>query len=194
MKNLFLFLIISTIWSACKNVPDIQIDGESASLSRNYGLQLFNKTPFNGYIVRYSEVGQLLSKEGFFHGKREGASKSWDENGRLIEIRYYSENRKTGRHLGYFPNGQKKFEYHFQDDLPIGTHKEWLENGQLYALSSYNENGQPEGEQKLYFPSGKIRANYVIENGRRYGLLGAKGCMGENEKSNFGLTLKKELK
>ena len=41
---------------------------------------------------------------------------------------------------------------------------------------------QPEGLQQLYFASVKIKANYVIKNGRRYGLLGAKGCMGENEK------------
>jgi antitoxin component YwqK of YwqJK toxin-antitoxin module len=38
------------------------------------------------------------------------------------------------------------------------------------------KDGQEEGSQKLWYDNGKIRANYVIIKGKRYGLLGTKNC------------------
>jgi hypothetical protein len=33
------------------------------------------------------------------------------------------------------------------------------------------------GQQRMWWPDGTLRANYVVRDGRRYGLLGAKGCV-----------------
>ncbi|KPM47100.1 hypothetical protein AFM12_17610 [Jiulongibacter sediminis] len=156
--------------------------GPDSRLKKEKGILHLNQRAFSGYLVTYLNDGQLISKTGYLNGKLEGVSQKWAAEGQLTEERYYHQNQRTGRHVGYFENGQKRFEYDFNRGLPIGTHKEWLEDGQLYSISNYNSDGQPEGEQKLYFPSGKTRANYVVKNGRRYGLLGAKGCMGENER------------
>jgi antitoxin component YwqK of YwqJK toxin-antitoxin module len=49
-------------------------------------------------------------------------------------------------------------------------------DGKLIHLANY-KNGQEEGTQKLWYDNGKIRANYVIKNGKRYGLLGTKNCI-----------------
>ena len=49
-------------------------------------------------------------------------------------------------------------------------------NGNLFHLAHY-KNGQEEGVQKLWYENGKIRANYIILNGKRFGLLGTKNCL-----------------
>jgi antitoxin component YwqK of YwqJK toxin-antitoxin module len=39
------------------------------------------------------------------------------------------------------------------------------------------QKGHEEGEQKWWYDNGKIKANYIIKDGRRYGLLGTKNCI-----------------
>lgn len=58
-------------------------------------------------------------------------------------------------------------------------------------IFNYNSQGQPEGKQKMWFANGQVKSNYVMKNGRRFGFLGAKGCMGEGEKKQIGLSFKK---
>ncbi|MCX6338150.1 MAG: toxin-antitoxin system YwqK family antitoxin, partial [Bacteroidetes bacterium] len=56
-----------------------------------------------------------------------------------------------------------------------GELSEWTFDGKLIHLAHYID-GQEEGSQKLWYDNGKIRANYVIIKGKRYGLLGTKNC------------------
>jgi antitoxin component YwqK of YwqJK toxin-antitoxin module len=37
--------------------------------------------------------------------------------------------------------------------------------------------GHEEGPQKWWYDNGKIKANYIIQDGRRFGLLGTKNCI-----------------
>ena len=39
------------------------------------------------------------------------------------------------------------------------------------------ENGYEKGVQKIWWPDGRIKSNYIIKNNRRYGLLGVKNCV-----------------
>ena len=78
-----------------------------------------------------------------------------------------------------YKNGFKRFEYLVEKDIPVGIHQEWYANGQIFSLLTYNDEGQPNGIQKMWFENGKIKANYVVKNGKRFGFLGAKGCVGE---------------
>ena len=59
--------------------------------------------------------------------------------------------------------------------LVNGELKEWMETGQPYRFFHYIK-GYEEGSQKMWWSNGSIRANYVIKNGKRYGLLGLKIC------------------
>ena len=107
-----------------------------------------------------------------------------------MEVRHYVENRKVGTHEGWYENGQKRYEYFIENDIPIKTHREWYPNGQLYSRFNFNNDGQSEGTQQVWFANGQIKSNYVIKNGRRFGFLGAKGCMGEGEKKLSGFQFK----
>ena len=69
----------------------------------------------------------------------------------------------------------KRFDFVAKDDEYYGEMKEWTIDGKLFHLAHY-VNGQEEGIQKMWYENGKIRANYVIIKGKRYGLLGTKNC------------------
>lgn len=184
----FLFCLIVYGFSSCKpEIPSVEVNADLEVLYRKNGLQFASGKLFSGYIVEKSSNGTIHSKQGFLNGKAEGVATRFYENGKIQELRYFTANHKTGKHEGFYPDGSLKFEYYFENDLPVGVHKEFYENGQLFALSTFNSVGQPEGLQQQFFESGKVKANYTLKNGRRYGLMGAKGCMGENEKvaTNF---------
>ena len=93
----------------------------------------------------------------------------------LINWFYGLSNLKNGKQIAYWENNKKKFEFTAKDDAYEGELKEWAFNGTLTHLAHY-VNGQEEGSQKLWYDNGKIRANYVIKNGKRFGLLGTKNC------------------
>lgn len=165
-------------------IPDNVIDlaKEEAKFRFYNGILLYHNKPFSGYLVVHFPSKKIFTKEGYWQGKAEGVHQKWYENGQLAERRTYHKNHKNGLHRGWWPNGTPKFNYHFLKDVATGTHHEWFENGQMYSLSTYNSEGQPEGKQQMWYMDGQLKANYVIQNGRRFGLLGAKGCMGDNER------------
>lgn len=101
--------------------------------------------------------------------------RSYYPNKQLREIRYFRNERKTGDYTAWWENGQKKLECHFGDDEYEGVFREWNRNGLLLKEMHYKA-GHEEGEQRMWYENGKIKANYLIKDGRRYGLLGTKNC------------------
>lgn len=101
--------------------------------------------------------------------------KKYYPNKQLMEYREFRNGMKNGKQIGYWENGNKRFEFIAKDDAYEGELKEWDRNGKLFHLAHYKD-GQEEGEQKLWYENGKIRANYFIIKGKRYGLLGTKNC------------------
>ena len=96
-------------------------------------------------------------------------------NKQLMEYREFRNEMKNGKQIAYWDNGNKRFEFIAKNDAYEGELKEWDYQGKLFHLAHY-KNGQEEGEQKLWYENGKIRANYIIIKGRRFGLLGTKNC------------------
>ncbi len=202
MKNIIiLFLTIFSLFSCNKKtekieqasveIPDRIVVLADTNLSERQGVLFYEQKPYSGYVVEKYPNEKLASRNGYLNGKLEGKQEKWYADGSKMEVRFYKENRKSGEHHGWWENGQMKFEYFIENDIPIKTHQEWYQNGQLYSLSNYNQEGQPEGEQKMWFENRQVKSNYVIKDGRRFGFLGAKGCMGEGEKKATGLNFKK---
>jgi antitoxin component YwqK of YwqJK toxin-antitoxin module len=172
-------------------IPKTELLADNEGFGWQQDVLFFEGKSYFGYVLEKYPSGQKATLNAYFKGKLEGIQQKWFENGVKMEVRHYAENRKVGTHVGWYANGQKRFEYFIENDIPIKTHREWFENGRLYSLTNYDANGQPEGEQKMWFVSGQIKSNYVIKNGRRFGFLGAKGCMGEGEKKTIGLKFEK---
>lgn len=198
----FLFWIMSGFWVACTQpsgnrderavIPQNEMLASDSRLTMQQGLLYLAGKPYSGIVNSRYANGKLATKDSYLNGKLEGKQEKWYENGAIREIRYYTANRKVGKHEGWYQNGQKRFEYFINNDVPVKIHQEWFANGQLFTFNTYNDQGQPEGLQQMWYDNGKIKANYVVKGGRRFGLLGAKGCMGKREIKATQLVIAKE--
>jgi antitoxin component YwqK of YwqJK toxin-antitoxin module len=200
-KNRILLLFLLNLSCQNKKAKDVEqtlvdtkqtiIEMADSSIANRQGVLFYREKPFTGIIIDKYPNNRLAFKNVFQNGLMEGKQEKWYPDGSKMEVLFYKENRKSGEHHGWWENGQMKFEYFIENDIPIKTHREWYSSGQLYSLSNYDQEGQPEGEQKMWYETGQIKSNYVIKDGRRFGFLGAKGCMGEGEKKQTGLNFKK---
>jgi antitoxin component YwqK of YwqJK toxin-antitoxin module len=96
------------------------------------------------------------------------------------------DDKKNGKVLMFYPNGNLKNESNYFDDKMNGINKSYHENGKLKSEDSfkngklnglckeYNENGiiesecffvndSPHGVFKLYYPSGKLKQNSFLD-------------------------------
>jgi antitoxin component YwqK of YwqJK toxin-antitoxin module len=156
--------------------PTVSLLKTSGSITTQQEFVLVNNKIFTGtlYVLQSNNRDTLLVEQ-YKDGLLSGLTRKWFTNGTVMELRNYKNGKKNGRQTVFWENGNKKFEFTALDDAPEGEMKEWNMEGDLIHLANYL-NGQEEGTQQLWYDNGKIRANYVIRNGRRYGLLGTKNC------------------
>jgi MORN repeat variant len=113
---------------------------------------------------------------GFWQGREHGYWKTFYPGHLPKMTRQYSNGQKTGEMLAWWPNGKLQLAYVFEQDEYEGACREWDTSGTLIKEMHYRA-GHEEGAQKVFYNNGKIRSNYVVINGRRYGLLGTKNCI-----------------
>ena len=129
-------------------------------------------------VVERYDSGTPKRTEAWVDGQRDGTSVSWYENGQVNEQRSFRDGRKEGRHLGWYGDGTPRFDYVFELGLLRGQALDWYPDGTPYREFTYDA-GQESGRQQMWNVDGSLRANYVVIEGRRFGLLGSKGCTGE---------------
>lgn len=161
----------------CKNQPTEFVN----STSKNFVLtndiiyadgKLFTGTVFNLYENSIDTLQITSYKNGLLDGK----FINFYPNQKVRSIRYFEEGKKVGNYDAWWQNGKKQLEYQFTNDEYNGTCKEWNVDGQLIKLMNYKM-GHEDGSQQLWYDNGKVRANYIIKDGRRFGLLGTKNCV-----------------
>jgi antitoxin component YwqK of YwqJK toxin-antitoxin module len=188
MKQQLLSILILLAYSCKEDLPTAAINSNEQIVPARYLLKstntisINNDTVFlkgekyNGFLYQLSPNGNdTIAVEGYVNGLLSGDQKKWFPNKQIMEDRYYRQGKKNGKQIAYWPNGNKRFEFVAKDDGYEGELKEWSVNGHLFHLANF-VNGQEEGAQKMWYDNGKIRANYVIIQGKRYGLLGTKNC------------------
>jgi antitoxin component YwqK of YwqJK toxin-antitoxin module len=157
-------------------VPPRYLLKSANAISLNNDTVFLKGEKYNGFLYQLSPNGNdIITLEGYANGLLSGGSKKWFPNKQLMEHRYYRKGKKNGRQIGYWPNGNKRFEFVAKDGDYEGELREWGENGHLFHLGNF-VNGHEEGAQKMWYENAKIRSNYVILGGKRYGLLGTKNC------------------
>lgn len=194
-------LIISVFFSACDlssanrqnkslksikktvseiSVPPIFKPSADKGFTLHQDTLFYNDTKYGGFVYTLYNAKDTMQIAGFLNGLEEGIQKKWYSNKQITSIRDYRAGKKIGKHIGYWENGQPQFEFYFEDGEHHGVAKEWYQNGQAYRIFHY-EHGYEQGSQKMWWENGIIRANYVVKNGRRYGLIGLKLCMNQND-------------
>lgn len=152
------------------------INAAKVSISQSGPLTLINGKPANGLLFQLGDKGDTVFAVPYLDGKENGWSRSYYPNKQRRELRYYRNGWKQGEHKGWYPDGRLAYVYQFKDDVYNGVVKEWSPQGILFRDMNY-ERGIEVGRQVIRYADGKIKSNYVIKNGVRYGLLGTKNCV-----------------
>ena len=177
-----LFIILVAFAFGCnlqeKEQPLIlKLTSKDTNFSSQNGIVFYEQNPYTGYIFTlYPNQVDTAMITGFLKGREHGTWKKFYPDKTLQEIRTYRNGKKVEKYNAYWENGAKKLAYSFDNDEYEGLCQEWNREGILIKSMHYRK-GYEEGEQKMFFDDGKIRSNYVIANGRRYGLLGTKNCI-----------------
>jgi len=132
---------------------------------------------FTGTVYSFYEgTKDTADISSFINGKEDGEWKKFYPDHSLREKREFKNGKKVGEYIAYWENGNKKLCYKFSNDEYEGTCCEWNRQGVLIKEMNYKK-GYEEGSQKMFYDNGKVRSNYVIVDGRRFGLLGTKNCV-----------------
>ena len=131
--------------------------------------------PVNGIVYALYPNKDTMYSVTYLNGRENGISRAYYPGNRLKELRYFKNGWKEGTHKGWYLNGRRAFVYEFKSDVFHGKFREWTSTGVLFRDMTYEE-GQESGSQTVRYADGKIKSNYVIRNGVRYGLLGTKNC------------------
>jgi antitoxin component YwqK of YwqJK toxin-antitoxin module len=156
--------------------PILKLKLGEANLVMKDGLVFFQEKPFTGELfLLFPNSNDTAEISNYFEGRENGEWKKFYHPNKIKEIRYFKYGQKTGIYEAWWENGNKQLQYFFVTGEYQGTCREWNEKGQLSKISNYSK-GYEDGLQKWWYDGGKIKANYIIKDGRRYGLLGTKNC------------------
>ena len=191
VKPFFLFtLMIGTFLVSCKEekkeppkpepkiaktVPPVYINAADPRFNNHQDTVYYQDKKFTGFRVGLYPNGDTAQLQSYFNGVEEGEQRAWYPNKQLSEERFYINGKKEGLHKKWWPDGAAKMYFEAYSNEYSGEFKEWYSSGLLAKYFHY-VNGREEGSQKLWWDNGAVRANYVIRNGKKYGLIGLTIC------------------
>lgn len=173
--NLLFFLLIS-----CESPEEKKLNYYNLNaiyLENNNGSVFHNGKLFSGVVYSlYPDTKDTAEIMGFKNGKEHGEWKQFFPSGKLSSQRFFDKGIKIKTLKEWWDNGNIKISGSFFKGENNGEYKEWNRNGGLVREMHYKL-GYEEGSQKQFYDNGKIRSNYVVSHGKRYGLLGTKNCV-----------------
>jgi antitoxin component YwqK of YwqJK toxin-antitoxin module len=172
----FILVVISCNYRSHKPPMHAVLNSTDSSLHTENGILFYKTLLYNGTTYTLYPNGDTAEITGFNKGSENGYRKRYYPGRKLKEIREFDNGSKVGDYLAWWQNGKRKLNYHFKDNEYEGTCREWNADGVLIIEMNY-KNGYEAGPQKMFYDNGKVRSNYLIINGRRYGLLGTKNCV-----------------
>ncbi|MCX7862324.1 MAG: toxin-antitoxin system YwqK family antitoxin [Bacteroidales bacterium] len=114
------------------------------------------------YILRYSEQGKLIRKETLKNKLLNGRTITYFDDGSVESILHYSNGKKHGPFVLFYPNKKIKAHCHFKNDSIDGIFKTWNEDG-CYGIELFSM-GKRIGTWKYYYPNGKIKTIITFHN------------------------------
>lgn len=76
----------------------------------------------------------------------------------------------------YWPNGNLRRSVDYLGDVRHGEYRTWTIDGKPYEFKHF-VNGREDGLQQAWDADGTLYLNYVVKDGRRYGMVNAKPCL-----------------
>ncbi|HNX25738.1 MAG TPA: hypothetical protein PKG60_16950 [Spirochaetota bacterium] len=143
------------------------------------GMYLASKELYAGDLkesvaIFYYPEGQIRQTIPYYHGKKDGLSKEYDRDGKIITLMEYKNdfliNRekinktddkglKQGKWLDFYLSGVIKTERNYKDDLLHGYYKEYNDKGKLILTLLY-DNGKVTGNDLSNVPEIEVVKKY----------------------------------
>jgi antitoxin component YwqK of YwqJK toxin-antitoxin module len=109
--------------------------------------------------------GGIKSESTVINDKKQGISKNYDLQGRLISEVNYVDDIKEGMATNYYAASGKIYSTMiYKNDIKEGDEIWYFESGKPYRVSPYVQ-GKIDGIQKYYYESGEIKAEVPYKNG-----------------------------
>lgn len=163
-----------------KTIPAYYLSAQDDRLKRIRDTMFLDGAYYTGFCVGFHPSGDTAFIHGFFNGLPEGRQVAWSEQGVPVSSAFFINGKKEGLQQTWWPDKTPQLRYWTSDNEYEGAFLEWNSAGVLIKQFHYLQ-GHESGHQRLWWDNGTVRANYVIRNGRKYGLLGLKLCANPND-------------
>lgn len=180
MKVSFVILFLAVfcyffLSSGIQLPPQVFVVNSDPQLKNINGTWMYHNEEFNGYIVE-KDSGVVSAKLPVLNGKENGIAYGWFKNGQKKYEFGYEDGNREGYHKSWYDNGTLAFCYFFHDDKYEGEQRTYYKSGHLWQSLNYVE-GYEEGKQISKNDSGRVVNNFTIKNGKLYGVVGRFDCM-----------------
>jgi antitoxin component YwqK of YwqJK toxin-antitoxin module len=123
-----------------------------------------SSTPFTGWMLDHFPDGSVSLKTSVLNGRLNGISEGWYTNGvRQIE-EHFQNGLADGNRSTWHANGQLRSEGHLIYGLQQGLYRQWDEKGNLVVEAEFAQ-GKPNGLSLAWFPSGYLKAEALMRQG-----------------------------
>lgn len=160
---------------ACNFASEPTILSTNPDFKTDKNVAVFQGNPFTGYVITQGSGGDTVLFVHYKRGKPDGPYKRWYDNGTLRETGNYRNGSKNGIQKGFWLDGKPRFIFNFTLDSLHGNQKEWNDRGTLIWDGNYRM-GKETGWQRKWTDKGKLKINYQVINGRKYGLQESAYC------------------
>jgi antitoxin component YwqK of YwqJK toxin-antitoxin module len=179
--TLLIICLLNCSSSIHKSFLMIKSDSPSIKL---YGKYLYlDDNIMEGIVVEHYASGEMKRQSKYKNGLLNGPVITWYPEGNRESVRFYNEGEKDGVHTSWWPNGNMRFEYQFSNGLYHGTFKEWYQNGKPLHVFKYNHGAEVSAIG--WRDNGKTYINFIVRNGKKYGLTNARLCYSLKEEQGI---------
>jgi len=120
--------------------------------------------PFSGNVIERYEDGSLRARSNVEAGLLDGLTEGWFANGQKQIQEHFNEGVSHGKRLKWHVNGILKSEVEIVEGQLDGLFHEWHEDGSL-AREIALSNGASHGLSRSWFPSGYLQARASLKSG-----------------------------
>ena len=120
------------------------------------------------HLPGYADAAKV--EEGDYKDNmKQGVWISYFPSGAVKSKITFKDNRPEGYAVTYFENGNVQEEGNWSNNRWTGPYKLRYENGTIQHEFTYNDNGKRSGENKYYWPNGKVMIDENCVDGKQTG-------------------------
>jgi antitoxin component YwqK of YwqJK toxin-antitoxin module len=130
-QNSSWFILLLLLFTSCakpgKHATAFKVISDTTiGLKAVNGTLYLNDTLFNGTVLSFfAGTADTAAIMNFKNGAEDGVWKKFFPNKMPEETRQFDAGKKIGEYLAWWPNGNKKLQYHFKEGEYEGTCYEW---------------------------------------------------------------------